>query len=101
MRSEVVRERGDMIGTDRARLSGVVGLSTITCGGVEAGNEADSETGLDGLRESYDDMWRVCFFGGVGGVDIQVGAANNMRSEHEFGGVSSLDLSLFFVGVRS
>ena len=76
-----------------------MGLSGRARGDVEAGNEADGETGLDGLQESCD--W-VYLWGGVGGVDIHVGAANKTRSDScELGGVSSRGLLSFFVGVVS
>lgn len=84
------------MGYERQRFSRTFVLAGMTCGRVEAGNEADSDTGPDRFRG----LQLVGFFGGVGGVDIQVGAAgNNIRSDmHELGGVAR---SSFSEGVES
>lgn len=78
------------------------GLVGVACGGVEAGNEADDKTGVDGLRrlQFAASGLRACLRGGVGGVDIQVGVANNMRNDIlELGGVLSLGPSTFWASV--
>lgn len=46
--------RRDMAGSERQRFSRIMGLLGIACGDIKAGNEAEGETGLEGLQESYD-----------------------------------------------
>lgn len=46
--------RGDMAGSERQRFSRIMGLPGIACGDIKAGNEAEGETGLEGLQKSYD-----------------------------------------------
>lgn len=52
--SEISWVRGDIAGSERQRFSRIMGLPGIACGDIKAGNEAEGETGLEGLQESYD-----------------------------------------------
>lgn len=96
--SEVIRRREDVVGDERQRFRAQVDAA---CNGAVAGNDADAKTGVDTDCGSGLGFLLIGLRGGVGGVDIQIGASSNMCSDMcEPGGVVSLSRVAFWAGIE-